>query len=118
MKSKLIVGCLGSLIAVSLLLASCASTTATTTTTTASATTSTNITTTTSTTMPLSTTPTSSTAVTVTSTTTSTGNWWDSLGAPQYGGTLTYRIPSDITSFDPYLGDSTINEESWQRGTI
>jgi peptide/nickel transport system substrate-binding protein len=113
MKSKLIVGCLGSLIAVSLLLASCASTTATTTTMTASATTSTNITTTTSTTMPLSTTPTSSTAVTVAATTTSTGNWWGSLGAPQYGSTLTYRIPSDITSFDPYLGDSTINENNY-----
>ena len=115
MKSKLIVGCLGSLIAVSLLLASCASTPTTTTTMTASATTNTSTNSTTSTTIPPLTTSMSSTttAATVAATTTSTGNWWDSLGAPQYGGTLTYRIPSDITSFDPYLGDSTINENNY-----
>src|SRR5208283_5389485 len=70
---------------------------------------------TTSTTAATISTPTSSTATmtSVTATTTSTGNWWDGLGAPQYGGTLTYRIPSDITSFDPYLGDSTINENNY-----
>ena len=46
-------------------------------------------------------TATSTTAATATSTTvtavttTSTGDWWDSLGAPQYGGTLTIRQSSD-----------------------
>ncbi|MFZ2037515.1 MAG: ABC transporter substrate-binding protein [Dehalococcoidales bacterium] len=104
MKSKLIVGALGSLIVVSLLLASCANTTSSTTATTASVTTVTNTTTTTSTTIPPSTTSTSSTttAATVAATTTSTGNWWDSLGTPQYGGTLTLQSAADIVNFDPY----------------
>jgi peptide/nickel transport system substrate-binding protein len=29
-------------------------------------------------------------------------NWWDYMGEPQYGGTITLRLASDITSFDPY----------------
>ena len=104
MKSKLIVGALGSLIVVSLLLASCANTTSSTTATTASVTTVTNTTTTTSTTIPPSTTSTSSTttAATVAATTTSTGNWWDSLGTPQYGGTMTLQSAANIVNFDPY----------------
>jgi ABC-type transport system substrate-binding protein len=104
MKSKLIVGVLGSLIVVSLLLASCSSTTMTTTATIASTTTNTNITTPASTTIPPSTAPTSSTttAVTVAATTSSTGNWWDSLGTPQYGGTMTLQSAANIVNFDPY----------------
>jgi peptide/nickel transport system substrate-binding protein len=38
----------------------------------------------------------------VSATTTSTGNWWDSLGTPQYGGTITVQSTADITNFDPY----------------
>ena len=30
------------------------------------------------------------------------GNRWDKLGKPQYGGTMTLRINSDIMIFDPY----------------
>jgi peptide/nickel transport system substrate-binding protein len=37
-----------------------------------------------------------------TSTTTTTGNWWDKLGKPQYGGTFTLQIPQDVTNWDPY----------------
>jgi peptide/nickel transport system substrate-binding protein len=44
---------------------------------------------------------TTTTAKTVTSSITpSTGNWWDKLGKPQFGGTLTLRIARDITNFD------------------
>ena len=28
--------------------------------------------------------------------------WWDKLGKPQYGGTMTLRFPADIVNFDPY----------------
>ena len=31
-----------------------------------------------------------------------TGNWWDSLGIPTYGGTLTISLPTDITGWDDY----------------
>lgn len=37
-------------------------------------------------------------------TTTSTGNWWNSLGTPTYGGTLVQWTASNIASWDPYLG--------------
>ena len=93
------------LIVISLVLASCSSSTNTiASTTTASATaTTTNSTTATSTTIIVSTsTPSSST--TVTATTTSTGNWWDSLGTPIYGGTLTDHLTQNVASWDPYLG--------------
>jgi ABC-type transport system substrate-binding protein len=39
-------------------------------------------------------------------TTTSTGNWWDSLGAPQYGGTLTDYSNEDFGLWDPYFSSS------------
>ena len=95
------------LIVTSIVLASCSSSTtiATTTTTQPTTTTSTVATTITSasTTNPTSTT---SAATTVSATTTSTGNWWDSEGAPQYGGTLTIQTSTDITSFDPYDGET------------
>ena len=32
---------------------------------------------------------------------TNDGNWWDKLGKPQYGGTMTLPIKSNIVSFDP-----------------
>ena len=84
---------------ISMVLASCNKTTTTTSTAT---TTSTSTTTTTQTT----TTTTSAPKTTSTTTTTAgTGNWWDKLGVPQYGGTMTIRSPFDIVSFDPYNGD-------------
>ena len=104
---------------VSLVLASCSSSTATSTVATTS--TSTPATTTTSTVI-----PTTSTSVTATThllqsvttsitTTTSTGNWWDNLPKPEYGGQLTYVDSTDISNFDPlnpgYL-DSLIRQRS------
>ena len=47
-----------------------------------------------------------------TSTTATTGNWWDSLGTPQYGGIMVVSIPGDITVFDPYLNNSNMNIDS------
>ena len=36
------------------------------------------------------------------------GNWWDYHGEPEYGGTFTWRINMDIASFDPWRSyDST-----------
>src|SRR5208283_6162155 len=35
-------------------------------------------------------------------TTTATGNWWDNLGTPQYGGTITVLQTANITQWDPY----------------
>jgi peptide/nickel transport system substrate-binding protein len=45
-------------------------------------------------------------------TTTSTGNWWDSLGTPQDGGTLTIRDSADPVIFDPYAGEALPTIES------
>ena len=44
-----------------------------------------------------------STPVTVSTTTTSTGNWWDSLGTPQYGGQMVERMSATVNSFDPWF---------------
>src|SRR5208283_3338220 len=98
MKRGIIWVALTSLIIISLVLASCSSST----TTTASSTTSTTSTTPTSitTTTTTSNTTLTSTTTPVTTTSTSTGNWWDSLGTPQYGGTMTAAINSDITQWD------------------
>jgi len=90
------------LIATSLILASCATSTST---STAPATTSQTTTTTKpSQTSTTSTTIASGTTSTTKPVTTSTGNWWDSLGTPQYGGTITLRLDRDIVNFDPYFG--------------
>ena len=94
------------LVVISLVLASCSSSTTTsqqTPTTTPSTTSIVTISTTASTIVP---TETTSTASVVTATTTSTGNWWDNLGTPQYGGTLTDDSPQNITNWDPYLNVS------------
>jgi len=32
------------------------------------------------------------------------GNWWDRWGKPEYGGTFTSRLVSDPTYWDPYYG--------------
>ena len=45
---------------------------------------------------------TKTTVTPITSTTTAvSGNWWDKLGAPQYGGTINLRLAADVTAFDP-----------------
>jgi len=96
------------MVTVSLVLASCSKSTSTT--TTAAVSTTTTFTTTSAPIIASTSTSTTTTASVVPTTVTSTGNWWDSMGAPQYGGIITYRIPSTINSFDPYNGDATVNE--------
>ena len=86
------------LVIASVVLVSCSSSTATSTTTTATS----PITTTTSTTA-IAPTSTTSTSVVTSATTTSTGNWWDSLGTPQYGGLMTMSTNVDFVDWDPYL---------------
>ena len=91
------------LMVASVALASCSSSTMTSTQT--SVTTSTSITSTTISTSVIA--PTSSTSIvpaTTTATTTSTGNWWDSLGTPQYGGQLIITSTQDIAGFDAATG--------------
>jgi peptide/nickel transport system substrate-binding protein len=34
-----------------------------------------------------------------------TGNWWDSLGKPQYGGQIAIRLNRNPTNFDPIYGN-------------
>jgi peptide/nickel transport system substrate-binding protein len=34
-----------------------------------------------------------------------TGNWWDQLGEPQYGGEIVLSSPADISRFDPYYNE-------------
>ena len=92
----------------SLVLASC-NTATTTTTTTAFTTPTSAITETTTTKTAVSSTPTAATAVT---TTASTGNWWDSLGTPQYGGTMVLRTVYNIANFDEYFSDSQFTIQS------
>ena len=92
------------LMVASLILASCSSST-----TTASTTTQPNTTTVaTTTTAVVSTTSTAinttSTTAAVTTTTSSTGNWWDSEGVPQYGGTLSVATTTNPAFWDPNQG--------------
>src|SRR5271157_1843231 len=89
------------LMVTSLVLASCSSST----TTTASTTTTPSAAITTTTTANVTST-TSTAAATTAVTTTSTGNWWDSLGTPQYGGTLTDYSNQDFGLWDPYNSSS------------
>jgi ABC-type transport system substrate-binding protein len=45
-----------------------------------------------------------------------TGNWWDKLGTPTYGGEMVIRIDKDIISFDPYYGTQmTLNSANMER---
>ena len=107
MKKGTLWGLITLLIVASMILASCSSSTTATTATTTSSTTITTTTTTTATTSlgPTTTsTATSTTSVTVTASTTSTGNWWDTLGAPQYGGTMTVNDSTDPGLWDPNGG--------------
>ena len=92
MKNKFIWLGLSFLLVMAMLLASC------TTSTTASTLTSTTTTTTTTAT----TTTTTAATLTTPTTTTASGNWWDSLGTPTYGGTMTIRVNTDLVNWDPY----------------
>jgi peptide/nickel transport system substrate-binding protein len=87
---------------VSLLLASCNKSTTTSNVITTTTTTPTTAIVTTTTTPNVTTTTTATTSVTTTS---ATGNWWDSLGKPQYGGTMTLQTSATMASFDPYDGE-------------
>ena len=93
MKKGIIWIVLTCLIVTSLVLASCTTKTTTSTTTT----TTTTMTTTTKTTASAATT-TAATNTTPTTTTTA-GNWWDSLGTPQYCGTMTLRMNNNPATF-------------------
>jgi len=96
------------LVVASLVLASCNKTTSSTSTPTQTTTTTTKTTTTTNTTN--STTPTTTTATT----TAVTGHWWDSLGTPQYGGTMTVRLNQNVTQWDPMGAPGLIGlQQNW-----
>ena len=86
------------LIVISVVLASCSSSTAST--STAPVLTTSTTPTTTKTTSPLTTASVFPTSTKLTATS-AIGNWWDSLGKPQYGGTMTIRLPSDIGNWEP-----------------
>ena len=96
MKRGIIWMALTCLMVTSLVLASCNTSTSSTSVT--SQTQTTTLTTSTTATAPKTTTTIVSTSKTTTAT---AGNWWDSLGKPQYGGTMTLRVNTDITGFDP-----------------
>jgi peptide/nickel transport system substrate-binding protein len=106
-KSKFLWLILSCLMVLSLVLASCSTKTTPTTTPTTKPTT----------TAILTTTLTSSTAVTAT-TPTAGAKWWDSLGVPQYGGTLTIRIKSDPRTFDTYFGRDGTGIDAWNYETL
>jgi peptide/nickel transport system substrate-binding protein len=86
------------LIVTAMLLASCSSSTAASTgiSTKTSAPTSTS-----TSTLKATTTSPQTTIKVATATATTTGNWWDKLGVPTYGGELTLRLGADVTGWDP-----------------
>ena len=102
MKNKGVWLVLSILILVTMVLASCNTSTSVTT-----QAQSTMATTSTTTAAPTTTSTTVATTKPTTGTTATTGNWWDSLGTPQYGGTLTIRVTTNITGFDPALSSGT-----------
>ena len=106
MKRGIIWIALTCLIVISLVLASCSTSTTSTSTATAPITTTT---TTTKTTSPPVTTASTAPTSTKPTTTAGTGNWWDSLGKPQYGGIMTLRINQDLTNWDPDGPTSTFD---------
>jgi peptide/nickel transport system substrate-binding protein len=59
------------------------------------------------------TTPATSGTAQTTSVSQTGGNWWDTAGKPQYGGTMTLSIPNNITSFDPYMVGTYSIAASW-----
>ena len=114
MKRRPIFLFLAFLLVISLVLASCSSSTTSTSTTTAVTTTKTTTTTTTPV-VTTSTGATSTTTATTSVTATATGNWWDSLGVPQYGGHITIASNNNILTFDPILGTTNASWNfAWQ----
>lgn len=108
------------LMVTSLVLASCSSATTTSTSTIAitNTTTTTTAAATSTVTTPISTTSTA--AVTTTATTTATGNWWDSLGTPSYGGTITLSQSNNLSGWDdanPIGGQQTI-QNLWEDSLV
>ena len=103
MKRKIIWLGLSFLLVLSMVLASCTTKTSSTTTTNTTTTTKTTATTT------KTTTSTAISTTTTATTTASTGNWWDSLGTPQYGGTITIRADADLTNWDPYSAPGSVS---------
>ena len=98
MKNKAIWLSLGVLIVSAMLLASCSNSTSS---STPSATSISTPTSTPKSTVTSSTVATTTSATVTTSTqTTATGHWWDKLGVPQYGGTMTLMMTRNATSFD------------------
>ena len=94
------------LMATSIVLPSCNTSTRS---TTATQTTSTAIVTTTSTSLS-KTTPT--TVLTTTQVTATSGNWWDTLGKPQYGGEMTIRLNKNVVNFDPFNSEQLLTVNS------
>ena len=107
MKHKLVWFSLSLVLVAGLLLSSCGSK-STTTNTTATTTTTSAVVTTTSTPVTTSTVSTTTpTTVTSAVTTSATGNWWDALGTPSYGGTITVSQTGNLTQWDPYATGGT-----------
>ena len=107
MKHKLVWFSLSLVLVAALLLSSCGSK-STTTNTTATTTTTSAVVTTTSTPVTTSTVSTTTpTTVTSAVTTSATGNWWDALGTPSYGGTITVSQTGNLTQWDPYATGGT-----------
>ncbi len=107
MKHKLVWFSLSLVLVAALLLSSCGSKSTTTNTTTTTTTTS-AVVTTTSTPVTTSTVATTTpTTVTSAVTTSATGNWWDALGTPSYGGTITVSQTGNLTQWDPYATGGT-----------
>ena len=66
---------------------------------------------------PITTSTTTKSTITTSSTTTTnavTGNWWDSLGTPKAGGTMTLRVNTNIVNFDPDNAETLVSiEATW-----
>ena len=88
------------LILVALLLGSCSTSSITSTETTKTPTTA-PTTTTIKTTAPITAPPTTTTNITKST----VGNWWDSLGTPQYGGEMVLRTNNNLANWDSYNSD-------------
>jgi peptide/nickel transport system substrate-binding protein len=109
MKSKAIWLILSCLLVLSLILTSCGTKTTQTTTPT---------TMTTQTTKPTTTLTTTPTTKPTTNPTATTGKWWDKLGTPQYGGTITIRKSSSPLYWDPYYGTDGHRVQSYYSETL
>jgi peptide/nickel transport system substrate-binding protein len=106
-KHKLVWFSLSLVLVAALLLSSCGSKSTTTNTTTTTTTTSAVVTTTTTSVTTSTVATTTPTTVTSAVTTSATGNWWDSLGTPSYGGTITVSQTGNLTQWDPYATGGT-----------